>query len=99
MLSILNFSLNLGLHLSRADYIARIDSDDLSHPQRLEKQLKVIENNSKLAVVGSSYNLINNNDEVKKTIAQDLRRRRIQKEVKLYIEKLKKSATVRIFLQ
>lgn len=51
-------SLNLGLSLARADYIARFDADDIAFPQRLEKQYRMMEKDSDLAVVGTSVNYI-----------------------------------------
>lgn len=55
----LNFSLNLGLHLARSPYIARMDSDDVAHKDRLAQQLAFMKNNKDVAVLGSSYFLIN----------------------------------------
>ena len=44
--------LNQGLDLCRGEYIARMDSDDISHPQRFEKQLKYMDENPDVGVVG-----------------------------------------------
>ena len=52
------FSLNLGLHFARGKYIARMDSDDISHPQRLELQVICMEANPKIAVLGSAYKVV-----------------------------------------
>jgi cellulose synthase/poly-beta-1,6-N-acetylglucosamine synthase-like glycosyltransferase len=54
----LNFSLSLGLHLARSEFIARMDADDVSHPERLEAQLTYMQANSDVAVLGSAYFLI-----------------------------------------
>lgn len=54
----LNFSLNLGLHLARSPFIARMDADDVSQPNRLLQQLNFMKNNEDVAVLGSSYLLI-----------------------------------------
>ncbi len=64
----LNFSLSLGLHLARAPYVARMDSDDVSHPERLEKQLSYMQNNEDVAVLGSSYHLIDATGSVQSTM-------------------------------
>lgn len=56
---LLNFSLSLGLHLARSPYVARMDADDVSHPERLEKQLAYLKSHEGVAVLGSSYLLIN----------------------------------------
>ena len=46
-------ALNRGLELSQGHLIARMDADDLSHPQRLEKQVRLLEDHPKISVVGS----------------------------------------------
>ena len=46
-------ALNAGLEYCRADYIARMDADDVSHPQRLFKQHAFLEQYSEIALVGS----------------------------------------------
>lgn len=51
-------SLNKGISAARADLIARMDADDICLPQRLEKQIKVFEENKDIAVVGSYIVLI-----------------------------------------
>ena len=45
-------ALNCGLKHCRAPYIARMDADDLAHPQRLEKQVGLLEADPELSVVG-----------------------------------------------
>ena len=44
-------TLNNGLAACRAAYIARMDSDDRSHPKRLEKQYSFLEANPEIALV------------------------------------------------
>ncbi len=46
-------ALNKGLSLAKGNYIARQDADDISYPQRFEKQVVVLENNQDVVVVGS----------------------------------------------
>lgn len=55
---LLNFSLSLGLHHARAPLVARMDADDESHPDRLEKQVEFMMAHKNVAVLGSSYDLI-----------------------------------------
>lgn len=55
---LLNFSLSLGLHTARGQFIARMDADDVSAPQRLERQLAFLESRPDVVVCGSSYLLI-----------------------------------------
>lgn len=49
----LAFNLNYGLYKSKGEYIVRIDADDIAEPNRLEKQLEIIEK-FKYDVVGSN---------------------------------------------
>jgi len=51
-------SLNKGLKLAKGKYIARMDADDFSKPNRLEEQLEFMEKNQKYAVVGSFVEII-----------------------------------------
>lgn len=45
-------ALNCGLQQCRGTYVARMDADDLAHPQRLEKQLRLFGQEPDLSVVG-----------------------------------------------
>jgi glycosyltransferase involved in cell wall biosynthesis len=45
--------LNKGIELSAGEYIARMDSDDISFPERLEKQVRFLESNPRIDVLGS----------------------------------------------
>jgi glycosyltransferase involved in cell wall biosynthesis len=46
-------SANKGIRLAKGEYIARMDSDDISLPDRLEAQLKFLEKNKEIALCGS----------------------------------------------
>ncbi|ELI6450329.1 glycosyltransferase family 2 protein [Photobacterium damselae] len=48
-------TLNLGLKLVSGDYIARMDSDDISSINRIELQLEMFNNNSKLVLCGANF--------------------------------------------
>ncbi len=50
-------SLNKGLAQAKGEYIARMDADDISFPQRLEKQVAYLEKHAKVGLVGSQYDL------------------------------------------
>ena len=54
-------SLNKGLSIARGKYIARIDSDDISVKERLEKQYLFLENNREFGLVGSYTEVIDEN--------------------------------------
>lgn len=55
-------TLNYGLEFATGDYIARMDGDDISSPERLEKQLKFLLNNPEYSLVGCHVNTIDEND-------------------------------------
>jgi len=52
-------SLNKGLQLARGEYIARMDADDISLPERLYKQVRFLDENPSVAMVGSWTEVIN----------------------------------------
>lgn len=54
-------SLNRGLALANSPYIARMDGDDISKPTRFEKQIAYMKSDSKLSIVGSYMELIDDN--------------------------------------
>jgi glycosyltransferase involved in cell wall biosynthesis len=51
-------SLNRGLALARAEYVARQDADDLSVPDRFARQIAFLEQHPSVAAVGSSADVI-----------------------------------------
>ena len=56
-------SLNLALEKSQGEFIARMDADDISEPNRLERQLKFFEQNPEIVLCGSFAKIINENNE------------------------------------
>lgn len=48
-------SLNRGLSLAQGEYIARFDPDDISLPERLEKQVKYLDEHQNIGVLGTQY--------------------------------------------
>jgi len=65
-------SLNVGIHLAQGKYIARQDADDLSLPERLERQVYFMEQHAQAAIVGSSWHVIDGQGktrDVSKTIS------------------------------
>lgn len=50
-------TLNRGLDLATGDYIARMDSDDISMPERFEKQIQYMENHPDCAACGTDIKL------------------------------------------
>ncbi len=54
-------SLNMGCQLARGKYIARMDADDVSLPERLAKQVNYLEANPDIGVVGTWVQVIAEN--------------------------------------
>jgi glycosyltransferase involved in cell wall biosynthesis len=58
------YTLNQALSLCTGRFIARMDADDISFPNRIKHQLNWLLTNNQHAMVGSSYLYINENDNV-----------------------------------
>ena len=48
--------------LSNGEYIARMDADDIMHPNRLETQLQILKDNPNIDVLGTNAYVIDEND-------------------------------------
>ena len=57
-------SLNKGLKLAQGEYIARQDADDISLPERLQKQVYCLSEESDVILVSSEWESIDNQDHV-----------------------------------
>ena len=57
-------SLNKGLKLAMGEYIARMDADDISMPERFEKEIEFFENHPNHAVVGTFVKVIDEKSDV-----------------------------------
>lgn len=55
----LAYSLNNCLKITKGEYIARMDADDISMLDRFEKQVKFLDNNPQYAIVGGNAELFN----------------------------------------
>lgn len=51
-------TLNMGMDMAKGEYIARIDSDDLMMPERLEKQVEVLDRDVSVTVCCSWYDIL-----------------------------------------
>ena len=60
-------SLNLGVLNSSGDYIVRMDSDDISLLNRLEKQIGFMESNSDVSICGCNMYIIKDSKKVSET--------------------------------
>ena len=58
----LPYSLNRCLELAKGKYIARMDGDDISLPNRFEKQISILKNNPNIQVVGTAMRRFSNNE-------------------------------------
>lgn len=48
-------SLNKAIKLAKGEYIARMDADDISMPERLEEQIQFLDQNPQVALLGTGY--------------------------------------------
>ncbi|MDX9920206.1 MAG: glycosyltransferase family 2 protein [Paludibacter sp.] len=58
----LAFRLNQIAKLANTKYLARMDADDIMHPERIKKQVDILETNSKIDVLGTNAFSINENN-------------------------------------
>ncbi|MDI6034175.1 glycosyltransferase family 2 protein [Flavobacterium sp. LB2P84] len=58
-------SLNLGLQVAKGKYIARMDGDDISLPDRFTKQVAFLDNNDEIVVCGSIFKILGSNELIK----------------------------------
>ena len=65
-------SLNKGLRFAKGEYIARMDADDISMPERLEKELEFMEAHRNYAVVGTFLNVLDEDSKVVGTIEKPI---------------------------
>lgn len=57
----LPFALNLGLHHANGRYIARMDADDISHPDRFKTQVSFMHSHPDVDILGTNFQAINEN--------------------------------------
>jgi len=57
-------SLNTALHIATGDYIAIQDADDISLPQRLQKQKEFLDRNKDYVLTGTNILIVNEKEEV-----------------------------------
>lgn len=53
-------TLNKGLELARGEYIARMDGDDISLPERLAKQVAILNSRREIDICGAGYRFFGN---------------------------------------
>lgn len=57
-------SLNYGLQLAKGEYIARMDGDDISYPERFAKQIAYLETHPEVVVCGTTYKIVGNDKRI-----------------------------------
>lgn len=57
-------SLNKGIDVAQSQYIARMDADDISMPERLEKEFTFLENNADIDIISTNKIDIDENDDI-----------------------------------
>jgi len=60
----LAFALNTGISQARGEFIARMDADDLSLPNRLQSQLNFMDKSPEVDILGGRVKFINSKNEV-----------------------------------
>lgn len=64
-------SLNKGIKIARGKYLARIDADDYSFPDRLKLQLGFFLSNPGYVLLGTSFNIIDSDNNILKKVISD----------------------------
>ncbi len=72
-------NLNEALSLAQGEYIARMDADDVSMPDRLEKQVKFLNENPKVALVGGGALNIDEQGNVLSSFTPDTNSKRMMR--------------------
>jgi len=65
-------SLNIGIKLATAGYIARMDADDIALPDRLQAQVEFMERHPEVGLLGGAVELINTQGQVLRIVRPPL---------------------------
>lgn len=57
-------SLNYGLKIAKGQYIARMDADDISYPERFARQIDYLDNHPDVVVCGTTYKIVDNDKKI-----------------------------------
>lgn len=76
----LALSLNKALRQAQGDYIARMDADDISMPERLERQLNFMLANHSIDICGSWVKVIDDDSQVLYSLKEPLSDKQIKKQ-------------------
>jgi glycosyltransferase involved in cell wall biosynthesis len=58
-------SLNRGLRMAEGRYVARMDADDISHPERFKRQVRFLDTNPQIGIVGTQIEKMDSQDRVR----------------------------------
>ncbi|MEP2025840.1 MAG: glycosyltransferase family 2 protein [Reichenbachiella sp.] len=58
------FAANTGMKAATGNYIARMDADDVAHPERLERQIKHLNSNAEISISATQVNYKTENEEL-----------------------------------
>jgi glycosyltransferase involved in cell wall biosynthesis len=64
-------NLNQGIELAKGEYIARMDADDIAHPERLSEQVGFLDQHTDVIVLGSNVRVFGNKEEITKLKLSD----------------------------
>lgn len=74
-------SLNIGLKLAKGALIARMDADDLSHPQRLAKQIALMKTDNNYGLIAGGMEVIDEKGKVRSVSKNDYTPEKIYSEL------------------
>ncbi len=77
-------TLNIGIQASRGEYLARLDSGDLCSTDRLEKQVRFLEANRGVGLLGSFMHIINTHGEIIKEVTYPTEDQEIKRDLIKY---------------
>ena len=59
------YRLNQSVEMARTKYYARMDADDIMHPERIKRQLEILEKNEHIDVLGTAAYSIDKDDRIR----------------------------------
>lgn len=74
--------LEIGVDISKGDYIARHDADDISDPTRFERQVEFLDEHPEISILGTSVYMIDENGNVTSSLIVDYDHDRAVKELR-----------------